>query len=330
MAAASLSTTVSTTLAVTVAARALLPGGVLHLRLRSADGAPLPAFEPGAHVDLHLGDGLVRQYSLCGDPDLPGDWQLAILLARPSRGGSQAVHDRLAPGSRWTVSPPRNQFPLAAGTRRAVLLAGGIGITPLLAMAWRLHRLGTPFTLHYAVRGQDSAAFAGLLQDTPFADRVHLHADDGPAAQQLDILQALGEPQPGTHAYTCGPEGFMRAVQAGARALGWPADHCHQEHFQPPDEEVQPADRAFTVQAARSGVTVQVPVGCSISSVLLKAGVTVWTSCEQGVCGTCLTPLLAGEADHRDRYQTAEEKAAQNQVALCCSRALSPTLVLDL
>ncbi|WPB56139.1 PDR/VanB family oxidoreductase [Xylophilus sp. GOD-11R] len=323
------------TLDAIVSAATVLPGRVLHLRLRSRDGSPLPRFEPGAHVDVHLGTQLVRQYSLCGDPEDDSEYQLAILLAEGSRGGSLAAHGSAAPGAPWTLGVPRNLFPLADGRSGAILLAGGIGITPLLSMAWRLHRSGRPFRLHYAVRRRADAAFADLLQGTPFADRVIIYADDDLAPlPRLDFAAAIGAPRADTHVYACGPSGFMAAAQAGAARLGWPAAHYHQEHFQagPDDADAAEAagDRPFTVCAARSGVTVEIPVGRSISDVLKGVGVTVWTSCEQGVCGTCLTPLLEGEADHRDRYQTSAEMAAQTQVALCCSRARSPTLVLDL
>jgi ferredoxin-NADP reductase len=301
--------------------------GVLSLELGSPDGAQLPEFEPGAHVDVHVAPGIVRQYSLCGDPARHDRYRLGVLLEPASRGGSAAVHSGFPEGGRIRIGTPRNQFRLIEDAARSVLVGGGIGITPLLAMAHRLRTRGAAFDLHYCTRSRARTAFLDELAEAELRGHVHLHHDDGPAEQRFDPASVLAPSGPGAHLYVCGPAGFMTWVTGAARAQGWTDGQIHLEHF---GAEVSAAGAAFEVVARRSGVTLTVPEGRSIADMLLEVGIDVPLSCEQGVCGTCLTPVISGVPDHRDLYQTDEEKAANMQITPCCSRALSARLVLDI
>jgi ferredoxin-NADP reductase len=300
--------------------------GIVVLDLVPAEGGALPAFEPGAHVDVDIGPDLVRQYSLCGEPSRTDRYRLGILRDPASRGGSAAIHERFHVGARIRISPPRNNFPLAEGAA-AVLLGGGIGITPLLAMAHRLHAEGLPFTLHYCARSRDKAAFLQDLASAPYARDVRLHFDDEEPAQRLDPRRDFPAPASGAHLYVCGPTGFMDWVIAAAGVLGFPEDRVHKEYF---GAEVDTRGDAFEVVLSRSGRAVPVAAGQSIVAALKTVGVKVEVSCEQGVCGTCLCEVLEGTPDHRDSYLTDEEKAGNDQMMLCCSRAKTPRLVLDL
>ena len=239
------------------------------------------------------------------------------------------MHERVAEGDLLTVGTPRNHFPLAADATDHLLLAGGIGITPLLAMTRQLARDGAPFTLHYATRTASRTAFLAELRAASFADRVHVHHDDGAPAQRLDLPALLAAPVSGRHLYVCGPQGFMDAVLATARVAGWPEAQLHWEYFAATPSDTG-ADRAFEVQLGRNGRVVVVPAGTTVVKALAAAGVELPTSCEQGVCGTCLTRVIDGEPDHRDQYLTPEEQAACDQFLPCCSRAKSARLVLEL
>lgn len=314
-------------LKLTVVRRRDQGNGVAVLDLAGQDGGDLPAFEAGAHVDLHLGPDLVRQYSLCGDPADRRIYRLGILRDPNSRGGSAAAHDRLREGTEVAVGAPRNLFPLAGDAAHSVLIGGGIGITPMIAMAHALHRQGRGFALHYCARSRDACAFLDELAEAPFRDRVTLHTDDGPAEQRLDLDAALGGAPAGTHVYVCGPTGFMEWVIAGAERLGFPPGRIHREYFQAATEI---GGAAFEVIARRSGKSVRVAEGQTIVEALAGIGIKVKMSCEQGVCGTCLCTVLDGTPDHRDVYLTDEEKADNDQILLCCSRARSASLVLDL
>lgn len=317
-------------LQVRVARRTLEAEGICGLELVAADGAPLPAFAAGSHVDVHLPGGIVRQYSLCNDPAETHRYQIAVLRDPGSRGGSAAVHDLVAEGDALRISAPRNHFALAADAPRHLLLAGGIGVTPILCMAERLALLGARFRMHYSGRSAPRMAFRARIAAAPFADRVQLHFDDGEAAQRLDIAAVLAAAEADTHLYVCGPQGFMDAVLGAARQQGWAEERLHWEFFAAADAGPRGGDAGFEVQLASSGRVVSVAAGQSVTQALLAAGVEVMVSCEQGVCGTCLTRVLAGEVDHRDAYLTPEEQAAHDQFTPCCSRARSERLVLDL
>ncbi|OLU24389.1 oxidoreductase [Pseudomonas sp. PA15(2017)] len=300
---------------------------ILSFDLARADGEPLPAFSAGAHIDVHLPDGLIRQYSLCNHPEERHRYQIAVLRSADSRGGSIAMHG-LEQGVRLSISEPRNLFALQHDARRHLLMAGGIGITPILCMAERLSHIGGDFTLHYFARSAPQAAFVERLRQSPFAERVHLHFDDGEASKRPDTAALIGPTQAQTHLYVCGPGGFMAHVLDSARALGWTNDNLHREYFSAePDDQPQ---AGFEVQLASSGEVLKVPEGISVVEVLRGIGVEIPVSCEQGICGTCLTRVLEGEPDHRDLFLSEEEQAANDQFTPCCSRAKSARLVLDI
>lgn len=307
--------------------RELQGGNVAVLELVEPQGRPLPAFSAGAHVDVHLAPGLVRQYSLCGDPADLSHYRLGVLRDPGSRGGSLAVHEQFQEGCEVTIGTPRNLFPLAATARRSILIGGGIGITPMLAMAHQLHAQGQPFELHYCGRSRKQSAFVGELEQAAFAACVKTHFDDEHAGQKLDLASVLGRGQAGVHVYTCGPGGFMDWVISHAQAAGFTAEHIHREYFQATAELT---GNAFDVVARRSGKRVRVTPGQSIAQALINAGVKLQVACEQGMCGTCLCTVLEGQPDHRDVYLTDEEKGDNQQILTCCSRALSATLVLDI
>ncbi len=301
--------------------------GVRGFTLAALGGA-LPPFTAGAHVDVHLPGGLIRQYSLCGDPDAGGDYEIAVLREPASRGGSAAMHE-LAPGARLRISAPRNLFPLAENADKTLLFAGGIGITPMLAMARRLHRLGRAFELHYCTRSAGRAAFLPALKAAPFAARVFTHFDDGAEAQKLNAPALLANPGTGAHLYVCGPGGFMEHVLASARAASWDEARLHREYFSAPVMETK-GNQPFEIEIASSGQVLTVPADRTAWEILNEAGLYVPVSCEQGICGTCLVSVKSGTPDHRDSYQTDEEHATNTQFTPCCSRAKSARLVLEL
>ncbi len=314
---------------VRVARKTVEAEGICSFELVAADGRPLPAFSAGSHVDVQLPGGLTRQYSLCNDPAESHRYLIAVLDDPASRGGSRAMHAQVHEGDALVISPPKNHFALAHEARRHLLLAGGIGVTPILCMAERLAIAGAAFEMHYCTRSPARTAFRQRIAASRFADRVRFHFDDGDAAQKLDIPALLARPEPGVHLYVCGPKGFMDAVLGSARAQGWPERQLHYEFF---SAEVvkSDADAAFEVQLASSGRVIVVPADQTCAQALAAAGIELATSCEQGICGTCLTRVLEGQPDHRDMYLTPEEQAAGDQFTPCCSRAKSARLVLDL
>jgi vanillate O-demethylase ferredoxin subunit len=324
------------TLRVRVAKRQASGQDIALFTLVSADGAQLPAFEAGSHIDVHLPGGLVRQYSLCSDPaDANGPaahYRIGVLRDANSRGGSVAVHEHLKEGVELVISAPRNHFPLitGAGAGKAYLFGGGIGVTPMIAMAQTLHKTGMDFEFHYSSRSPAHMAFTAELDAAPFAARIHKHFDENapqPAQQRADAAAILGAAPPGAHVYVCGPKGYMDWVMNTAREQGFPSERIHYEFFQ---VDVQKGGASFTVVAQASGKEVIVEAEESIANALERIGIRVQVSCEQGICGTCLTNVIEGTPDHRDEYQTDEEKAANEQITICCSRSLTPRLVLDL
>jgi vanillate O-demethylase ferredoxin subunit len=317
------------TLKVRVARKADEAVDICSFELMSADDAPLPAFSAGSHVDVHLPNGLTRQYSLCNDPAESHRYLIGVLKDPSSRGGSKAMHELVNEGDTLEISAPRNHFAIAHGASRSLLLAGGIGITPILCMAERLAIFGEAFEMHYCTRSRERTAFRDRIEASSFAGHVHFHFDDGGPEQRLDLAGLLEQPAAGTHLYVCGPKGFMDAVLETARARGWPADRVHYEFFAS-DVVQREDDGSFQVKLASSGKLVLVPKDTTVIQALAEAGIEVQTSCEQGVCGTCLTRVLEGEPDHRDVYLSPDEQAANDQFLPCCSRSKSPLLVLDL
>lgn len=303
----------------------------LELVGAEADGEPLPAFSAGSHIDVHLPNGLVRQYSLCSAPADASRYLIGVLRDERSRGGSAAVHEQVQEGDVLRVSPPRNHFALAPEATEHLLLGRGIGVTPLLAMAEQLDCDGASFALHYCARSPERAAFRSRLGASAFADRVHFHFDDGDEGQKLALAGLLGDrlSTAGTHLYVCGPQGFMDAVIACAQQLGWPGDRLHTERFGAAPA-AQGADTAFDVRIASTGQVIPVRADQCVTDALAAHGVRIETSCEQGVCGTCLTRVIEGVPDHHDHYLSAQERLANDQFLPCCSRARTAMLVLDL
>ncbi|MFD2236567.1 PDR/VanB family oxidoreductase [Aureimonas populi] len=314
-------------LSLRVAERAEDRGGILRLTLAASDGRELPPFEAGAHLDIRVtGEGvdLWRQYSLCGDPRERGAYRLGILKDPASRGGSRALHALARPGAVIEASAPRNHFALAEAAPRSILLAGGVGVTPMLAMAHRLHALGRDFELHYCTRSRAVTAFLEEIDAAPFRDRVRFHHDDEGTLYDPAALPAPGE---GAHLYVCGPQGFMDWLIEAAERAGYPSERIHREYF---SADVELSGDSFEVEARASGVTVTVGPDETIAKALERVGIAVEVKCEEGVCGTCLTTVLEGLPDHRDVFLTPEEKAENAEMTVCCSRALSARLVLDI
>ena len=301
---------------------------IASFELAKPDGSALPGFSAGSHIDVQVPGGLTRQYSLCNDAAENHRYRIAVLRDANSRGGSAGMHDAVKEGDTLVISEPRNHFPLVHGERH-LLFAGGIGVTPLLAMAQRLGTIGADFTLHYCTRSAQRTAFRDEIAASPYAQRVQFHFDDGDAAQKLDLQRALGKPQPGTHIYVCGPTGFIDFVVKTAQGLGWPQEQVHLEYFGAAPQDTG-GDRAFQVKIASSGAVYDIPADTTVVHALQEHGIEILTSCEQGVCGTCITRVLQGECDHRDLYFTDEEKAKHDQFTPCCSRAKTAVLVLDL
>jgi len=301
--------------------------GICSFELCAADGEPLPGFSAGAHIDVHTPAGVVRQYSLCNPPGERHRYVIGVLRDAQSRGGSQAMHEHVQVGHTLRISEPRNLFALATEARSHLLIAGGIGITPILAMAHELSAQGADFALHYCFRSPARGAFLAALADAPWAQHVTLHDDS--RGDRLDAAALLNAPAPDRHLYVCGPAGFIDAVLSAAHAAGWPEAHVHREFFSaaPTDRH---GDQPFEVELARSGRVFQIPSQRSVFEVLDEAGVEIETSCEQGICGACVTRVLSGTPDHRDQFMSETEHAKNDQFTPCCSRAKSPRLVLDL
>lgn len=303
--------------------------GIVLFELVPVGGGELPPFTAGAHVDVHLPGGLIRQYSLCNDPVERTRYQIAVLREPESRGGSQWLHDMLRPGDRLTISEPRNHFELAPHSPGgALLLAGGIGVTPIVAMAQTLARTGQPFEFHYCSRTQARMALRERIENSPFASQSHLHFDEGPPEQKFDAARVLGAPVDGRHVYVCGPKGFIGYVLETAQSLGWPAAQVHREYFAGAEQES--GGDEFEIELRSTGRVIRVAAGQSASDALIDAGVDLAVSCQEGVCGTCMTRVLEGIPDHRDMYLTDEEHARNDCFTPCCSRAKTRRLVVDL
>lgn len=301
--------------------------GVVRLTLRHPDGQQLPAWEPGAHVDLVLTDDLVRQYSLCGDPHDLSTLQIAVLREEAGRGGSKYVHDKLTEGQAVHIRGPRNNFPLVEA-KRVLFIAGGIGITPLLPMIAQIAASGEGWHLIYGGRTRTSMAFREELE-TRYPGHVDIHPQDEHGLLDLaTVLAAPGQDIADTAIYCCGPEALLAAVER--HCTHWPNGALHIERFSPKTGTTDGPGETCEVELAQTGTVLTVPADRSILDVVEESGVTVLSSCQEGTCGTCETAVLDGEPDHRDSVLTDEEKSAGDVMMICVSRSRSPRLVLDL
>lgn len=306
-------------------------------RVSRVDGQPFDAYEPGAHIDVTAPSGVTRQYSLCGRPDERGSYLFAVKKEAQSRGGSRSLHDDVRVGAELSIGAPRNLFRLADDASEHVLVAAGIGITPLLSMAYALEQRGARYRLHYFARSREHAAFVDELSAEPFASRVMFHYGIAPDALAAELGRCVASIDAKAHVYTCGPGPFMDAVVAAA-AKHLPDESIHLERFaaEPAAADANRADAGtgpadgFEVRLQRSGQSVRVTPETSIVDALARIGIEVDTSCGEGVCGTCMVPVLDGEPDHRDHCLSMAERASNTVICCCVSRARSAVLVLDL
>jgi ferredoxin-NADP reductase len=306
--------------------RSIPAEGVVLLDLAHPGGEDLPPWEPGAHIDLMLADGLIRQYSLCGDPAESGIWRVGVLLDPNSRGGSRFVHDQLAEGASVRVRGPRNHFPLVEAPRYR-FIAGGIGITPIAAMLEAAERDGHDWTLLYGGRTRASMAFAEHLLER-YPDRVTVWPLD--ECGLLDLAALLKEPDESTLVYCCGPEPLLNAVEENC--VGWAPGALHVERFaaKAVTADAEESLERIEVVCQRSGTTVEVGPDKSILDALEEADIPIMASCYEGVCGTCEARVLDGTPDHRDSMLSEAEKAAGEVMLVCVSRSRTERLVLDL
>ena len=287
------------------------------------DGAALPPYQPGAHIDLHLPNGLIRQYSLIEPEPDPATYTVSVKRDPASRGGSRCVHDELRVGKLLTISAPRNNFLLVENADQVIFIAGGIGITPIWCMVRRLAKLGRSWKLYYACRSRADMAFREALEAM---GSTEFHFDDEHGGQVLDIAPIVADAGKGAHLYCCGPTPMLKAFEAATAS--WPRAQVHVEYFTPKQEAEKKG--GFIVELARSGQEFVIPEGMSILQVLLDAGIDVDYSCELGICGACEQRVLSGIPEHRDAILTEEEQASNTKVMICCAGCKSERLVLDL
>ncbi len=309
-----------------VRSRDEIADGIVALTLESASGEELPRWSPGAHIDVIMTDELVRQYSLCSSPGDPQSWRIGVLLDPSTRGGSAFVHDKLRAGAMARVRGPRNHFALQPAARYQ-FIAGGIGVTPMLPMIEAAEAIGADWQLLYGGRARSSMGFLPELEQ--YGDRVTVWPQDEKGL--LDLAATLGEARDDTLLYCCGPGALLDAVEAACDI--WPTGALHIERFAPKEvssDDVEGALDHFTVDCKRSGITIEVGPDDSILGVLRENGISMLSSCSEGICGTCETAVIEGIPDHRDSVLTDEEKAVNDALMPCVSRSLTERLVLDL
>lgn len=308
---------------------------VMSVELTAVGGVPLPTWDPGDHIDVHLRPGLIRQYSLCGSPLDSSRYTIAVKREVRSRGGSEHVHSTLRPGDQLTVSHPRRKFPLEDTPGRSILVAAGIGITPIASMVRYLTHHSRDFEMHYFARSREHVVFAQEWEHADLNDRVQMHL----GLHREEVMDAVEKiacnADLSSHVYVCGPSGFMTSVASCFDTVGLDPAQLHSEKFAA--EEVPSArtpgsstQSSFVVRAERSGVETEVVGAESIYEALARCDVEVPVSCEQGICGTCVTKVLSGTPDHRDDYFTDDEKAENTEMCVCVSRCAVGPLVLDL
>ncbi len=298
---------------------------ITKYEFKALDGSPLPKFEAGAHLDVVVAPEFFRQYSLSGDPADRSKYQIGVLRESGGRGGSELLHRIFTEGRKVFVSKPINHFPLEPSLTKAVLMGGGIGVTPMIAMAHSLHASGTDFTLHYSLRDRTSAAFLKDIEQAPWADKVQLHiSNQGTRADFDDILKGY---EPGHHLYTCGPDRYMAAVLMAGMKRGWPDDALHKEYFSVPETpEYENFD--FTLRLAKSMREINVPANKTPTEALSEAGINIDVKCADGICGVCKCKLISGDVEHRDFVLSNAQR--ENTIILCQSRAADKNGIIEI
>lgn len=297
--------------------------GINSYILEPVGGGLLPPFEPGAHIDVQLKPGLARSYSIVNDPAIRGFYEIAVHHAIDGRGGSRHIHQEWRVGDKVDISEPKNNFPMVEDASHTVLVAGGIGITPMLPMIARLEKLGRSWELHYVAASPERAAYVDRVEGY---DQVEIAYDGIPGGKRLDLQAICGRAAADAHLYCCGPTGMLDAFVATNSDR--PKGHAHIEYFSAETELA--TDGGYTLELVKSGKTIVVEEGETMLDALLSAGVNVGFACSEGICGTCQVTVLDGIPDHRDHFLTEEEKAANRAIMVCCSGSKTAHLVLDI
>lgn len=310
---------------VIVSEKSALTDTICRLKLNATKGLKLPKATPGSHIDVHLPNGSVRQYSLCSELDAQ-DYEIAVLNEPQGRGGSAYVHASLKVGDSLSISEPKNLFPLDVTANKTLLIAAGVGITPILTMAEHLLQQGADFSLHYCTKSSEQTAYIARIKNSGLAAFSHFHFSQ---SCRINLQEVITAAQSDLHLYVCGPAAFNDAVIECANAKNWQPANIHREYFSaaPIDHS---SDGSFEIEINSNGQILSVPADQSMLDVLEDHGYFIPMACAEGVCGTCITSLLSGQADHKDVFMTAEEHAKMDQITPCCSRAKSARLKLDL
>ena len=299
--------------------------GVNKYEFVSLDGSPLPAFEAGAHIDVVIMPDLIRQYSLSGDPADRTKYQIGVLREDQGRGGSKMMHFFFQPGKEVLISHPINHFPLEQSATKTFLMGGGIGITPMIAMAHELYAKGADFVMHYSSSTRAGAGFLEDLAAVPWADKVQLHFSDEDT--RIDLAETFGHYEPGYHLFTCGADRYMTSVLETAEQCGWPEPSRHLEYFSVP-ETPEYENHEFTLKLVNSGKEIIVPADKSGAEALIEAGIPIDMKCSDGLCGVCQCGLVSGEVEHRDWVLTKQQQ--EERIILCQSRAAEQHGVLEI
>lgn len=318
-----------TDLRVVVARKQMLTSRTAMFELADTSGADLPCFSPGSHIDVHTPRGLVRQYSLCSSPTDRRLYRIAVLREDDGFGGSIEMVDHVRCGDVIGISLPRNNFALAMDASESILLAAGIGITPLLSMASALHEAQRSFQLYLFCRSEADAAFVDELRQSEYCTRVRVCIDGGKPNSEHFQDAIVRKPIKGTHFYICGPGAFIDFARHALRVGGRPEEEIHIERFKRPLQEIPPG-REFRVVLRNSRREFVIPSDRSVAEVLLANGIEIAVSCQEGLCGTCVTNVLEGVPDHRDFVLSEEDRQSGTVFTPCCSRALTDTLVLEI
>jgi len=312
---------------VQISALDMIAKDILAIELKPIDGSFLPPYDSGSHLDVYIAPDLVRQYSICSKDLSQVVYRLGILRETNSRGGSKKIFEDFKLHQILKVSKPINKFHLDLSAKKSFLFAGGIGITPLLSMAYALDKNNADFELHYFCRSKNKLAFEDEIHQSRFANKTFIYIDDEPNGIKFDKKCLISGLETNKQIYLCGPSGFIDFVKDQAIECGYSANQIHTEYF---NSNVIKTGASFNVVAQKTGINVDVLENQTIAQALKQVGVVIDLSCEQGVCGTCLTPVLEGIPDHRDMYQTDEEKNSNLFITPCCSRSLTERLVLNI